>query len=257
MKVLQILPNNPYYRTNFEGYTPKQICADLCKGACCDHGTTMNANLKIIADKICASYKTMGDNLKSAVLIKAPIVKWIVNSRNPEVQTLNKLANTYIDAISKEKDTVKIAQLQESLDEINKKLKSLTGDSEDFVAVTNPELKDGSASEVVSNGRNICMFKDHDKTNLCTIYSGVKDENGVTIERPSPCIKVGSEELPCPWHNPEKYEELYYRTKYALEQKGYIGIPQQVIIRYIAEQYNLNEVFNREIWQPYLKTLNN
>ena len=255
MKVLQVSLNNYYQKTTFKSYTHKEICADLCEGACCNHGTAMSANLKMITDKICALYKTMEDSFKSTMLLKTPVVKWVVNSQNPDVQTLNELANTYIDAISKETDFVKITKLQELLNEINAKIKALTGDSEPFVAITNPELTDKSFFEVAANANNVCMFKDHGKTNLCSIYNGIQDENGTTVDRPSPCIKVGSE-LPCPWLHPEKYTELYHRTKAMLENHGYTGIPMQVIQRYIAEQYNLNEVFDEIIWQPYLKTLN-
>ena len=259
MKVLQILPNSHYQnnysqRTSFRGYTSKEICADLCHGACCDHGTVMNAKLKIIADKLYTSYKMMADGLKSTLLIKSSIVKWVVNSENPEVQTLNKLANTYIDAISKETDSGKIKQLEELLTEINKKLKQLIGDSELFTPVTNPELKDKSFFEVQVNAENICMFKDRG-TNLCAIYDGIKDESGEIVSRPMPCHKVGSDEAPCPWHNPEKYPELCYRTKARLENNGYVGIPMQVVQKYVADQYNLNEVFIEKIWQPFLKTL--
>ena len=253
MKVLQISQN--YYSPKFQGYTSKEICAELCKGACCNHGTAMNANLKKITDKLCASYTSISDSLKSIILIKAPIVKWLVNSPFPEVQSLNKLANTYIDAISKEKDPKKLDLLKIELDKINQKLLELTGESESFVAVTNKELKDANFWEVQSNATNICMYKDHGKTNLCTIYDGVKDENGNVQSRPSPCFKFGSDELPCPWHNPEKYVELYHKTKAMLARNGYIGLPQETIQRYIAGQYNLNEVFNEKIWQPYLQSL--
>ena len=99
MKILSITTNNNSYQPKFKAaYTPKEICADLCKGACCNHGTAMGANLKKIADKLCASYRTIADSLKSTILIKAPIVKWLVNSPYPEVNALNNLANTYIDA---------------------------------------------------------------------------------------------------------------------------------------------------------------
>lgn len=257
MKVLPISQNNYYQRTSFKGYTPKEICADLCHGACCDHGTAMSANLKIITDKICASYRTIADNLKSSLLITTPVVKWVVNSKNPEVQTLNELANTYIDAISRETDAAKISQLEKLLTEINKKLKSLTEDFESFVAVTNPELKDKSFLDVqVSKAKNVCMYKDDKKTNLCKIYNGIKDEKGIVEGRPSPCLKVGSSEAPCPWLNPEKYPELCYRTKALLENNGYTGISMETVQRYIAEQYNLNEVFIEKIWQPFLKTHN-
>ena len=130
-----------YYSPKFKGYTSKEICADLCKGACCDHGTVMNANLKRITDKICSSYMTIANELKSTILIKAPIVKWLVNSPLPEVQSLNKLANTYIDAISREKDAKKVEMLKIELDKINQKLLELTGDSEPYVAVTNENLR--------------------------------------------------------------------------------------------------------------------
>jgi len=40
-----------------------------------------------------------------------------------------------------------------------------------------------------------------------------------------------------------------------LERNGYIGLPQETIQRYIAGQYNLNEIFNEKIWQPYLQSL--
>jgi len=254
MKVLPISQN--YYQQNFKAntYSAKEICADLCKGACCDHGTVMNANLKRITDKICSSYMTIADELKSTILIKAPIVKWLVNSPLPEVQSLNKLANTYIDAISREKDPKKIELLKIELDKINQKLLELTGESEPFVAVTNKELRDANFLEVQSNATNVCMYKDGN-TNLCTIYNGIKDESGNIESRPSPCFKFGSDELPCPWHHPEKYVELYHRTKAMLERNGYIGLPQETIQRYIAGQYNLNEIFNEKIWQPYLQSL--
>lgn len=253
MKILQI--NQTPCNTNFKGYTPTQICADLCKGACCNHGTVMDANIKIIADKLCASYKTLPDNLKSVVLIKTPVVKWAVSSSSPEVHTLNNLANTYIDAISRETDPEKIRLLTAELDKLNKKLAEITQDNEIFLPVTNPKLKDESDSALVSNGFNVCLFKDHDKTNLCTIYEGVKDETGRTVNRPSPCLKVGSDETPCPWHHPEKYGELYEQTRAMLAQHGYANLPQEVIQRYIAQQYNLNEVFAEKIWKPYLQTL--
>lgn len=255
MKVLSISQNN--YQQNFKAntYTAKEICADLCQGTCCNHGTVMNANLKKITDKLCASYESIADSLKSTILIKAPIVKWLVNSPLPEVQSLNKLANTYIDAISKEKDSKRIELLKFELDKINQKLLELTGESEPFVAVTNKELRDANFLEVQSNATNICMYKDHGKTNLCTIYNGIKDENGNIQSRPSPCFKFGSDELPCPWHHPEKYIELYRQTKVLLEKNGYFGLPQEIIQRYIAEQYNLNKIFNEKIWQPYLQSL--
>ena len=252
MKVLQISQN--YYSPKF-GYQPEEICAVLCNGSCCDHGTVMNANLKRITDKICSSYQTIADDLKSNVLIKAPIVKWLVNSPIPQVQSLNKLANIYIDAIAREKDTNKIEQLKIELDKINKKLFERTGNSEEFVAITNPELKDATFGEVQSNSTNICMYKDHGKTNLCTIYEGIKDENNKIESRPSPCLKFGGDELPCPWHHPEKYVELYHKIKDMLARNGYVGVPKEVIQNYIAEQYNLNEVFNEKIWQPYLQSL--
>lgn len=255
MKVLPISSTNYYPKTNFKGYTPQEICADLCHGACCNHGTVMNSKLKIFADKLCASYKLAANELKSTLLIKSPIVKWVVRSDNPQVQTLNNLANTYIDAISRETDVVKIRQLEEQLNEINKKMKSLIGESEPFLAITNPELKNMSFEEVASNKENICMFKDHEKTNLCSIYHGIKDENGIVTGRPSPCLKVGSDEAPCPWHHPEKYEELCLRTKAILECNGFMGIPMEVVQKYIAEQYNLNEVFIEKIWKPYIETL--
>ena len=254
MKVLPVSQNN-YYQPKFRAYTPKEICADLCKGACCNHGTAMGANLKKIADKLCASYRTIADELKSTILIKAPIVKWMVNSPYPEVNSLNELANTYIDAISRETNPEKVKALQQELDKINEKLADWTYGSEPFVAVTNPEIQDQSFFEVAANETNICMFKDHEKTNLCTIYDGVKDETGKITQRPSPCFKFGSDELPCPWHHPEKYVELYHKTKAMLQKNGYFGLPMERIQQYIAGQYNLNETFNEKIWQPYLKTL--
>ena len=253
MKVMQLSPNNYYQKTSFQGYTPTEICADLCKGACCNHGTSMSANLKIIADKFCASYHTMPENLKSAMLVKAPIIKWVVNSQNPTVQTLNKLANAHIDALSRETHPETIKELEQALSVLNKKLAELTNGSESFVAITNPELKNSSFMDVASNATNICMFKDHNQTNLCTIYNGVKSESGEIVGRPSPCLKFGGDELPCPWHKPEKYEDLYHNTKAMLEYNGYTGLPPKVIQQYIAEQYNLNRVFYEKIWLPYLE----
>ena len=255
MKVLQISQNNYYQRTNFKAYTAKKICADFCHGSCCNHGTAMGANLKIIADKICASYWKMSNELRSTLLIKTPIVKWVVNSKNPEIQTLNKLANTYIDAISKETDPVKIEQLEKTLTDINDTIKLIMGETESFLAVTNPALKDKTYEEVAANATNICMFKDHGKTNLCTIYDGIKDENGVTVNRPNPCLIIGSKTTPCPWHNPEKYPELCRQTKAMLELNGFEGLPMEIVQKYIAVQYNLNEVFMEKIWKPFIETL--
>ena len=247
--------NYNYLSPSFQGYTPKQICADLCKGACCNHGTVMNANLKIIVDKLCASCKTLPDDARSVVLIKTPVVKWIVSSNSCDVQKTNELVNTYIDAISKESNPEKIKLLQNKLDKLNKKLLEITGENEVFLPITNAELTGATKEAVVANGFNVCMFKDHGKTNLCTIYNGVKDETGKTIGRPSPCLDVGSDKQPCPWHNPEKYGELLHKTRTMLAKCGYNNLPTEVLQKYVAQQYNLNEVFLEKIWKPYLKSL--
>jgi len=246
---------NYHYQQSFRGYTAQQICADLCKGACCNHGTAMNSTLKKITDKICAHYRTIPDNMKSAVLIKTPIVKWIVNSKNPDVISLNNLANTYIDAISKETDINIINKLEAKLSELNTKLSEILGVDETFCAVTNPELLNASNDDIVTADNNICMYKDHDKTNLCSIYNGVKDENGDIIERPNACFSVGSSEMPCPWHNPEKYAEICSKTAALFASKGYGLLPPQIIQQYVARQFNLNEVFVEKIWKPYINKL--
>jgi len=236
-------------------YTAKQICTELCGGACCNHGTPMSANLKIIADKICASYQKASSDLKSNMLIKAPIVKWLVNSPNPEAKTLNNLANQYIDAISRETNPKKIEELQKCLDELNLKLKQITGEKEEFLAITNPLFKNDSENVVTSGAPNICMFKDHGKTNACTIYDGVSYEGVSQPKRPYACTAVGGKEMACPWLEPEKYGETYRTMKRQYEQAGYPYIPQEVLQRHMAEQFNLNETWYEKIWKPYYDTL--
>ena len=144
--------NNYQSRINFRGYTPKytpkQICSELCGGACCNTGTKMSGTIKKIADKLCAQYKSLPDNLKSIALIKAPIVKWVVNSNNIEVKHVTNLANTYIDAIKRETDPEKISQLTEELNKLNKKLIEITNNNECFLPVTNPEMKNASFEEL-------------------------------------------------------------------------------------------------------------
>lgn len=255
--IISTLQNNniPNFKTSFKAYTPQQICAELCKGACCDHGTMMNGVLKKFTDRLCSQYKTMPDNLKSAVLIKTPIVKWAVSSQNPDVISINNLANAYIDAISRETDKTVIQQLEAILELLNEKLCELLGDNETFCAVTNKDLANSSNDDIVTAGTNICMYKDHGKTNLCTIYHGIENSDGSKIERPSVCIKVGSDELPCPWHHPEKYAEICSKIGEALAYNGYGILPEKVIAQYVAQQYNLNETFIEKIWTPYIKSL--
>jgi hypothetical protein len=262
MNILPVsYPQNQYYvnSQNFKAradYTAKQICTELCGGACCNHGTPMSANLKIIADKICASYQKASNDLKSNMLIKAPIVKWLVNSSNPEAKTLNNLANQYIDAISRETNPKKNEELQKCLDELNAKLKQIIGEKEEFLAITNPLFKNNSEAVVTSGESNICMFKDHGKSNACTIYDGVIYEGVSQHKRPHACLAVGGEEMPCPWLEPEKYSEVYHKMKAQYERVGYRNIPQDVLQHHIAEQYNLNETWFEKIWKPYYETLN-
>lgn len=242
-------------KTSFKGYTPEQICSELCKGACCDHSTPFGPTLKRIADKICASYHTIPDNLKTAVLIKAPVVEWAVQSESIEVQTLNNLANTYIDAISRETNPEKVAELTKSLDKLNAKLETLLGNNEAFLAITNPIFKNHPEEAVATDIPNICMFKDHGKTNKCTIYHGVPKENGEIVPRPYPCIEVGSENLPCPWLNPEKIGETFSRMRAHLARVGYRNIPDEVMQSYVAKQYNLNQTWYEKIYKPYLDSI--
>ena len=241
-------------QTSFKGYSPEQICSELCKGACCNHNTPFGPTLKRIADKICASYHTLPYNLKTAVLIKAPIVEWAVDSNNVEVQTINKLANTYIDAISRETNPEKIAELTKSLDKLNAKLEELLGDKESFLAITNPIFKDHPEQAIATDLPNICMFKDHGKTNKCTIYHGITLEDGKVVPRPQPCITVGSEELPCPWLNPEKTSETFSKMRAHLARVGYRNIPDEVMQSYVAKQYNLNQTWYEKIYKPYLES---
>lgn len=254
MQVLSI-QNNEYftYQKSFKGYAAQQICAELCQGACCNHGTPMNSVLKKITDRLCVQYKNIPDNLKSTVLIKTPIVKWVVDSQNPDIISLNNLANIYIDAISRESNVEIIKKLEAELDALNDKLHELIGDKEEFCAVTNPEIKDLSDYEIISSDINICMYKDHGKTNLCTIYDGIKDDEGNTVKRPYACFAIGSDVMPCPWHHPEKYAELCQKTREKLASMGYGMLPAQVIQQYVARQYNLNEVFIEKIWEPFIK----
>ena len=249
MKTLPINYGEHYYpSTSFKGYTAQQICAELCKGACCNHGTPMNATLKKIVDKLCAQYHRIPDDLKSAVLIKAPVVKWVVNTSHPDVIMINKLANTYIDAIARETNPQKIEQLTAELDKLNKRLVEINADIDAYAPVTNPEFAEYNHSTLPANAWNVCMFKDHGKTNLCTIYNGIKTEEGVVVDRPKTCYVFGSDLLPCPWHQPDKYVELYKKFREFLPP----GMTQREIQQYIAEQFNLNKTFEEKIWKPYL-----
>lgn len=247
---------NPYKYNNYGSfgskYTPAEICADLCKGACCDHGTPMSMTLKKIADKFNAAYYELPDNLKSNALIKAPILKWVIDSNDIEINRVNDLANLYIDSISREKNPEKIKELTNSLEMLNQKLESMLQNNEKFLQITNPSLRENPKAALFSYAINPCAFKDHGKTNKCSIYEGIKTSDGGFVDRPLPCRVVGSEELPCPWLNPEKLDDVVEKTKQNLARSGYRNIPDYAINNYIKEQFNLNETWMEKIYKPFL-----
>lgn len=163
-----LTPQIRNYNINFRGrYTVAEICADLCKGACCNHGTPMNATLKKIADKFNATYYQLPDDLKSSALIKAPILNWVIDSSDIEAKRVDELANVYIDAISRENNPQKIEVLKEALELLNQKLESMLGKDEAFLSITNPILTKNPQAALMSNTVNPCAFKDHGKTNKC------------------------------------------------------------------------------------------
>ena len=249
---------NPLYSNNNYNfgskYTPAEICADLCKGACCNHGTPMSATLKRIADKFNASYHSLPDDLKTSAIIKTPILKWIVDSSDIDLQRVNDMANIYIDAISREKNPENIKQLSKSLRQLNEKLEQMLGDEESFLTITRSQFLQNPQAVVFSNSVNPCAFKDHGKTNKCSIYGGITTSEGEFVDRPKPCYSVGSSELPCPWLNPEKLDEVVKKTRQNFAKVGYRNIPDNVLNDYIAKQFNLNEIWLEKIYKPFLKS---
>ncbi len=245
----QIHSNN---RTFGAKYTPSEICADLCKGACCNHGAPMSATLKRIADKFNASYYQLPDSLKPKAIIKSPIIKWVVDSNDIEVNRVNDLANVIIDAISREKDPRNISALEESLEALNKKLESMLVDNEKFLLITNPDLSKNPKAAMFSNVINPCAFKDGAKTNKCSIYGGIKVDENKIVDRPEPCHIFGSDEFPCPWHRPEKLDEIVEKTRQKLALMGYKKVPKSALDNYVKEQFNLNETWFEKIYKPFL-----
>lgn len=249
------IKKSTYKTKKIPNYSYMQICGDLCGGTCCNHGMVSNARFKKITDKLCTEYRMSDERKRKKSLIKIPVIKWFIRTDSLEIIAINELANTCIDTISKEKDKNRLAQLQKDLDNLNQKLIELTNDSEIFTPVTNHALKETTKEILTSNNVNICMYKDHKKTNLCSVHNGIKDEEtGCVISRPSPCSLFGSDKYPCPWHSPEKYGEIFTKMKELLEKTGHKGLSKEAINKYISEQYNLNKTFEEKIWQPYLKT---
>lgn len=251
------LYQNKMYNVNFESkYSAEEICTKLCKGSCCNHSAPMGAKLKRIADSFTAKYWDLPEDLKSTALIKSSVLKWVIMDSRPEAKTLEKMINIHMDALRFEQNAVKRKELAAAIDELNAKLEKIYGPYEVFVPVTNQSLVNNVDDVLMSNTENVCMFKDHNKTNRCMIYNGVKSPAGEIIERPSACTTLGSSEQPCPWLNPEKLDDIVKKTRENLAKNGYRNLPNEVINNYVAEQYNLNQTWYEKIFKPFLENRN-
>ena len=240
--------------TSFKAMSPEYICSQLCKGACCNHATTMPATLKRATDKLMGEFFKNGRNAVNHIAIKRPVYSWGISALNTEAKNLNEQINILIKQLHKESSIDKIEAISLEIDKLNARLEAILDNQEVFLPITNPIFQDNPETAVTSKLPNICMYKDP-KTNKCTIYYGLQTPEGKTIERPSPCHQVGSDNFPCAWLNPEKLGEVVEQTRTLLATHGYTRIPNETLLRYVSEQQNLNDVWAEEIYLPYLKSI--
>ena len=257
MQVLSIRNNEKYNHVqSFKAYTAKQICGELCKGACCNIGTPTSASFKTVTDALWVQSRIEPTDPKNKSLIQRTILKWMVNSDNPHVLAANGYANACIEAILKEKNKFNLMNLKTALNALNKMLCELLGEKELFFAVTNPDAVDLTADDFIDNEvKNICMYKDN-RTNFCTIYNGVEDENGNKIERPSACLKLGGPDWPCLWLSPEKLKGICLNIASDLANRRGVelkDIDTNEVIQRVTKAYKLNNDFWVKIWEPFIK----
>ena len=256
MQVLSIQNNERYnYKQTFKSLTPKSICSDLCKGACCNEGTPTSAAFKTITDSLWVQSKIKFTNPKEKRLIRRNICKWLVKSDNPDVITANDYANECIQAILTATNKADIIRLKKALNALNAMLCELMGNKEAFIAVTDSDAVNLPLDDFIDREvKNMCMYKD-DHTNLCTIYDGVKDETGKKIGRPSACLKVGRE-WPCLWFQPDLLMNICDEIKAELATDRDVD-PDEIdfreVMRYIEDNYKLNGSFWEKIWKPFIE----
>lgn len=254
MQISNINYNYNYQNIGFRGFSPEYVCSQLCKGACCDHSSVMSASIKRATDNFLGDYYRFSQNIREKLPLKRIVYSWGLNTEDIAAKKINEQINKLIEQLHTEKSTDKLALITKSIDQLNKKLEEILGENEVFLPITNPIFKDEPQMAVVSGMPNICMYKDP-TTNKCTIYYGINTPEGKTIQRPTPCHTVGSDEYPCAWLNPEKFGEIVAKTQAMLAQHGYARLPQEVIFNYIAEQQNLNDTWAEKIYKPYLAHL--
>ncbi|MCQ2739574.1 MAG: hypothetical protein MJ237_05030 [bacterium] len=227
---------------SFRSYSPEYICTTLCKGACCNHGTLADIRLKMATDEL---------NLKKIIsgnsdTLKRFVLAWSTQHPNPNVIRLNNEVNKILAEVFEKPELAK-AKLP-TINKLNQEMAEIVGDSEVFLAVTNPIFKNNLGEAALSSEINVCMYKDPE-TNKCTIYYGLNDIK----ERPSACKLVGSNELPCLWLNPEKINEVASKIRIKLANAGCPNLPPDVVFRYIIDQFNLNSTWAEEIYKPLNK----
>lgn len=251
MNISTISPYNYYSNINFKGYSPVEICSKLCKGACCDHATVLSMPLKRATDRLMGEYFKANLETRETLPLKRIVYSWGLDSQNVRALELNKQINELISELQEATSVDKITALMNKINELNTRLATLIDNTaECFLPITNKTFKDEPSMAVTSKLPNICMYKDPE-TNKCSIYYGLTTPEGETIQRPKPCHMVGSDEHPCPWLNPEKLNQTVARAKAMFAQHGY-RLPDETIVRYIADQHNLNDTWKELIYKPYL-----
>ncbi len=241
------------YNLSFRGLSPVEICSKLCKGACCDHSTVMSMPLKRATDRLMGEFFKSSLEQRETLPLKRVVYSWGLDTQDARALELNNKINELLAKLQEATSKDQIIAITNKINELNARLASLIDNTAElFLPITNATFKDDPAQAVISKLPNVCMYKDP-KTNKCSIYYGLITPEGETIHRPKPCVNVGSDMYPCPWLNPEKLGETVAQTRATFAKHGY-RLPEDVIVRYIAEQHNLNDTWREVIYKSFLKS---
>lgn len=259
--MINTIEKNNYYsyygqhNLSFKSLTAADICSKLCKGGCCDHSTVLPMALKKATDRLMGEYFKNNLANRATLPLKRIVYSWGLNSRNINALNINQQINKLIDELQETSSQEKIVSLTNQITQLNDELaKHIDNSAEIFLPITNPAFKENPAEAETSSSPNICMYKDPE-TNKCTIYYGLTTPEGEVINRPKPCHTVGSDEMPCPWLNPEKIGNLMNKTRALLAINGYYNIDDATLSLYIRQQHNLNETWEEKIYKPYLDSI--